>query len=84
MKIQTKLAGLASRRKAAGCTQAEFAEKLGVSRSLLAAWETGIAWPSARRLPEIAQLLGCSIEELYSEPGEDSVILQDQEATVHA
>lgn len=84
MMIQTKLAGLASRRKAAGRTQAEFAEKLGVSRSLLAAWETGIAWPSARRLPEIAQLLGCSIEELYSEPGEDAVILQDQEATVHA
>ena len=84
MMVQTKLAGLAPRRKAAGHTQAEFAELLGVSRSLLAAWETGIAWPSARRLPEIAQLLGCEIEELYSESGEDTVILQDGEVTVHA
>ena len=67
------LQGLPARRKAAGFTQEEFAEALGVMRSALAAWETGRAWPSAAILPQIADLLLCSIDELYrlpdTEPG---------------
>lgn len=67
------LQGLPARRKAAGFTQEEFAEALGVTRSALAAWETGRAWPSAAILPQIADLLLCSIDELYrlpdTEPG---------------
>ena len=62
------LQGLPARRKAAGFTQEEFAEALGVTRSALAAWETGRAWPSAAILPQIADLLLCSIDELYKAP----------------
>lgn len=62
------LQGLPSRRKAAGFTQEAFAEALGVTRSALAAWETGRAWPSAAILPQIADLLLCSIDELYKLP----------------
>ena len=67
---QTKqgLAGLAPRRKAAGYTQAGLAVALDVSRSLLAAWEAGNLWPSSERLPRMAQLLGCTIAELYAPP----------------
>ena len=60
------LIGLPPRRKRAGYTQEGLATALGVTRSLLAAWETGRVWPSAERLPVMAQLLGCSIEDLYS------------------
>ena len=51
------LVGLAPHRKVAGYTQETFAEALGVTRSLLAAWEAGRVWPSARWLPEMAALL---------------------------
>lgn len=63
------LLGLASRRKTAGYTQEAFAEALGVTRSALAAWEVGRTVPSAAILPDIADLLLCSIDDLYSMPG---------------
>lgn len=66
--IEKGLVGLAPRRKRAGYTQETFAEALGVTRSLLAAWEVGRAWPSAGRLPAMADLLGCSIDDLYELP----------------
>lgn len=62
------LLGLAARRKAAGYTQEEFSDALGVTRSALAAWETARAWPSAAILPLIADLLLCSIDDLYKLP----------------
>lgn len=73
MKEQTQgLPGLGPLRKSAGYTQERFAEALGVTRSLLAAWEVGVTWPSSRWLPRIAELLGCTIENLYSEDGGES------------
>lgn len=69
MKTTTQgLVGLAPRRKVAGYTQETFAEALGVTRSLLAAWEAGRVWPSARWLPEMAALLGCPVEALFVAP----------------
>lgn len=60
-----KLEGLAARRKAAGMTQAQLAEQIGVERAALAMWEIGASWPSARILPALADVLLCSIDELY-------------------
>lgn len=74
------LEGLAPRRKAAGYTQETFAAALGITRSLLAAWETGRAWPSARRLPDMARLLGCGIPALYAAPPGNDIIPQEGEA----
>lgn len=65
-----KLAGLAPRRKAAGLTQAQLAEAIGVERPALAMWEIGASWPSARILPALADTLLCTIDELYEAPGE--------------
>lgn len=69
--IEKGLVGLAPRRKRAGYSQQALADALGITRSLLAAWETrdGL-WPSARWLPAMADLLGCSIDELYEAPEE--------------
>ena len=66
--------GLAPRRKAAGYTQEAFADALGVTRSALAMWETGSIWPSAGLLPKMADLLLCSIDDLYRLPPEGVVI----------
>lgn len=68
------LVGLAPRRKAAGYTQEAFADALGVTRSALAMWETGSIWPSAGLLPKMADLLLCSIDDLYRLPPEGVVI----------
>lgn len=72
--MTTGLVGLAPRRKRAGYSQQAFADALGITRSLLAAWEVrdGL-WPSARWLPAMADLLGCSIDDLYEVPSDDSV-----------
>ena len=77
------LLGLAARRKAAGFTQETYADALGVKRSLLAAWEVGRLWPSARWLPDMAALLHCHVEDLYAPP-EDVPILSQEGGTVHA
>ena len=70
--MTTGLIGLAPRRKRAGYTQQTFADALGVTRSLLAAWEVGRVWPSAGWLPKMADLLCCDIDALYERPEEDA------------
>lgn len=84
MKTSTQgLVGLAPRRKAVGYTQETFAEALGVTRSLLAAWEAGRVWPSARWLPVMAALLSCSVEALFRAPA-DVTIVSHQGGEDHA
>ena len=68
MGVPKKMEGLSPRRKAAGLTQAQVAEALGVERATVGMWETGTSWPSARVLPALADLLCCSIDELYTVP----------------
>ena len=48
-------------------TQAELAGQLGVNPSSVAKWETEKSYPRADLLPRIAQLLGCTIDELYAD-----------------
>lgn len=59
------LLGLAQRRKNAGYTQAQIAEAIGVERQTYGNWECGYIWPNAAYLPKIADLLCCSIDDLY-------------------
>lgn len=79
MCIPKSLEGLPARRKAAGYTQEALAAALGVTRPALAAWETGRSWPSAALLPALADLLLCSIEDLYAGPEEPPA--EETEAT---
>lgn len=55
---------LSDKRKAAGITQNELADTLCIDRSTIAKWETGKAYPRASLLPKIAQVLGCTVDEL--------------------
>lgn len=47
-------------------TMAELANKLGVSVPTVSRWESGEDFPSAARLPALADALDCSIDELYA------------------
>lgn len=54
-------------RRARGLTQAKLAEALDVDTSTVTKWETGEAKPRADKLPLLAKILGCSIDELFAE-----------------
>lgn len=58
--------GFKNAREAAGLTQQELATALGVDQSTVCLWETGKTQPRAKLLPQIADLLGCSISTLLS------------------
>ena len=51
-------------------TQREVAAVLGVKESAVSKWERGLSKPRADRLPMIAKLYGCSIEELLADEPE--------------
>ena len=57
--------GIAEMRKNAGMTQQALADALHVDRSTVAKWETGAAFPTGQKLPQVAQALNCEIESLY-------------------
>lgn len=54
-------------RVAAGLSQLELANMLGLAQSAISAWENGTAHPAATKLPTLAKALNCTIDELYGE-----------------
>lgn len=54
-------------RESASLTQEELASRLGMTRTAVSMWETGDAMPRADKLPEIAKILNCGIEDLFKE-----------------
>lgn len=51
-------------RKKAGITQTELAVKTGISRGTIARYETTKMEPTLRRAKEIADALGCKVDDL--------------------
>lgn len=54
-------------RKAANLTQAQAAEKFGVTVATISLWELGTNRPNAKRLALIAEVYGCTIDDLLKE-----------------
>lgn len=54
-----------NKREQAGLTQAKLAEKLNVSQSTVALWETGRRMPHSSKLVKIAEVLACTVGELF-------------------
>ncbi len=57
-------------REAAGITQEKLAQEIDVGRSTVAMWETDTNFPRADKLPILARILGCTIDELLSPDSE--------------
>lgn len=60
------------KRKQIGLTQQELANRLSekgfkVDRSTVAKWETGGVLPRADKLPELAEIFGCTVDELLKD-----------------
>ena len=60
-------------RLAAGLTQEELAAKVKVNQTAVSQWERGSALPSSDKLPEIAEALRCTIDELYGREADTAV-----------
>lgn len=46
-------------------TQAELARQLQIDQTAISQWESGKSMPTADKLPELAKILGCTIDELF-------------------
>lgn len=57
-------------REKAGLTQQDLANELGVGQSTVAMWETQNSLPRTDKLPMLAKILGCTIDELLDVPNE--------------
>ena len=52
-----------------GWTQAELAEKIGVTQSTVAQWEKGKTLPTGSKLTKVADVLGITVDELLCHRG---------------
>lgn len=57
---------LRSLRALSGLSQQDVANALGIGQTTVSMWETAVSCPKAAMLPEIAQLYGCSVADLYN------------------
>lgn len=48
-----------------GITRVQLADAMGVSTMAVHKWVSGQAYPSADKLPQLARLLNCTIDELF-------------------
>lgn len=55
---------LRKRRKALDLTQQDIANELNVSNKAVSKWETGVSFPDASQLLPLANILGCTVDEL--------------------
>ena len=52
-------------REKANLTQESLAKLINVDRSTIAKWETGEASPRSDKLPTLANVLNCTIDDLF-------------------
>lgn len=57
-------------RKAAGMTQEQLAEKLGVSRQTVSKWEVETSIPDLEKIVQISRIFAVSLDDLVREEGE--------------
>ena len=62
---------IALKRKDAGLTQEEFAEKMAVTRQTVSRWEAGTVLPDIDKIPDIAKILGVSCDYLLNDSAEE-------------
>ena len=62
MKISEKIR---QNRQRAGMTQEQLANKIGVSAQAVSKWENGVSMPDICLLPNLAEVFGVSIDELF-------------------
>lgn len=57
---------VAELRKEKGMTQADLAEKMGITDKAVSKWERDLSYPDIASIPRLAEFLGVSVDELLS------------------
>ena len=57
---------VAELRKEKGMTQADLAEKMGITDKAVSKWERYLSYPDIALIPRLAEILGVSVDELLS------------------
>ena len=70
---------IAARRKSKGLTQSALAELLGLSNKAVSKWETGEGLPDISLLPQLADALDVSVDELLSGEKKESESIKVEE-----
>ena len=60
---------IASLRRGKGLTQDELSEMMGVSPQAVSKWENDQSCPDITSLPQLAEILGITVDELLSGKG---------------
>lgn len=55
-------------RIAAGLTQQQLADLLGVQRGAVSMWDAGKSFPRPSMLRQVASVLGCTVDDILPEP----------------
>lgn len=66
-------------RKKAGLTQADLAEKLGVSSQAVSKWEVGASYPDISIMPKLARILSTTTDYLLIDEAIPETIYQKEE-----
>lgn len=75
---------VAALRRKKDMTQDALAARLGVTPQAVSKWENGLSCPDILMLPEIADLFGVSVDELFGRaPGAASALVPAQESVVY-
>lgn len=51
-----------------GFSQAKLAELMDTTQAAVAMWESGARMPRTDKLPKLAEVLGCSVGDLFEKP----------------
>lgn len=62
--LEVRTISFRSARKKAGISVLDAAEKLGVSDAAIYMWETGQTKPRADKLVKLAEIYGCTVDDL--------------------
>lgn len=62
---------LRAARKSANLTQQEAAQLLNVDQTAISQWETGLTMPRTDKLPDIAKIYRCTIDDLFRTEAEN-------------
>lgn len=61
---------IAALRREKNMTQAELAERMGVTDKAVSKWERDLSYPDVASLPRLAEILGVTLDELMLANGE--------------
>ena len=74
---------IAQKRKELGMTQAELADKLGMSNKSVSKWERGVCLPDVSRYMDLCNILGITINEFIAgEDLQEEIIIEKSEENI--